>query len=114
MKHDNKRYHHSLGPDDKLNHVGVDLDGCLAEAIWPEVGIGKPIQKTVDFVKDLSKRGYKIIIFTARGSSEFKDIKKWLNDYDVPFEWILTGKPLMAAYIDDRNFHLPWLERPEL
>lgn len=109
--YDPSKYHNMLKATDKLLHVGVDLDGTLAEAVWPELGIGKPIAKTVDYIRDLSKKGYKIIIFTARGSSEYKDIEAWLNDNDIPFKWIHTGKPLMAAYIDDRNVILPWLNR---
>ena len=114
MSYDPLKYFNTMGPNDKLKHVGVDLDGCLAESIWPDPGIGAPIKKTVDFVKHLTQKGYKIIIFTSRASAEYKDIKSWLEDHNIPFVWILTGKPLMAAYIDDKNFNLPWLEEPTL
>lgn len=114
MKHNPAKYHNNFGPSDRLNHIGVDLDGTLAESIWPEPGIGKPIKKTVNLVKDLHLKGYKIMIFTARSSAEYKDIKMWLTDYEIPFVQIITGKPLMAAYIDDKNIVLPWIGSPEL
>jgi hypothetical protein len=48
--------------------IGIDLDGTLAyDEGWVHANhIGKPIQKMVDFVKQLLAEGKKVKIFTAR------------------------------------------------
>ena len=108
-----EKYHNSLGPDDSLMWEGWDLDKTLAEQVWPEPGIGKPIKQSVDYLKQRAELGYKPIIFTSRASSEYKDISQWLDDHEIPFKWIITGKPLMNRYYDDKNFFLPWVNKEE-
>lgn len=104
MRHNPLDYHNNLG--DELSRIGVDLDGTLAETVWPKPGIGKPIEKTVNWVRDKAAEGYKIIIYTSRADNEYKDIAKWCRAYGVPFEWIYTGKPLLKYYLDDKNLKL--------
>lgn len=102
MKHNPKDYHDGFGVGNDLRRIGVDLDGTLAESIWPKPGIGKPIMKTVEWCRKMSAEGYKIIIYTSRADHEYKDIAKWCKTYGVPFVWIYTGKPLLKFYVDDR------------
>lgn len=111
MTYDPKKYHNSLGPNDPLRWEGWDLDNTLAESIWPEMGIGEPIHESVFYLKQRYEMGYKPIIFTSRASSEYKDIANWLEDHGIPYRWIITGKPLMNRYYDDKNFFLPWVNR---
>jgi predicted HAD superfamily phosphohydrolase YqeG len=106
MTHNPLDYHQTMTPEDELRRIGVDLDNTLAESIWPQLGIGKPIPKTVNWVRRKAAEGYKIIIFTSRADGEYKDIAKWCRHYGVPFEWIYTGKPLMKYYLDDKNLKL--------
>lgn len=89
----------------KLEWVGVDLDGTLAMAWNPSMGlseIGDPIWENVEKLKAVVSAGYKAIVHTARPWSDYENIKHWLTHYDIPFKEIQCGKPLYAAYIDDR------------
>lgn len=106
MTHNPLDFYGTMGADDALRRIGLDLDGTLAESIWPELGIGEPIWSTVNWVRKKASEGYKIVIFTSRADGEYKDIAKWCRHYGVPFEWIYTGKPLLKYYVDDRNLKL--------
>lgn len=90
----------------QLLWVGVDLDGTLASPVWtpanPTSEIGDPIWSNVDKVKKLVADGYKIIIHTSRGWTDYEAIENWLIHYGIPFKEIQCGKPLYKAYIDDR------------
>jgi len=49
----------------------------------------KPIEKTIEIIKEYKNRGYKIIILSAR-SSKYKDIlKKLLDMYSIPYDDII-------------------------
>jgi hypothetical protein len=90
----------------KLEWVGVDLDGTLAEPIWtptnPTYDIGDPIWENIEKLKAVVAQGYKAIVHTSRPWSDYENIKNWLVHYGIPFKEIQCGKPLYAAYIDDR------------
>lgn len=90
----------------KLIWVGVDLDGTLAEPLWtpdnPTSEIGDPIPESIDKIQELVSAGYKIIVHTSRPWTDYQIIEQWLNHYHIPFKEIQCGKPLYAAYIDDR------------
>lgn len=93
----------------KLIWVGVDLDGTLAEPLWtpdnPTSDIGDPIWENVKKLKALVSMGYKIFIHTSRPWTDYQVIEQWLLHWDIPFKEIQCGKPLYAAYIDDRAIH---------
>jgi len=94
---------------DKLLWVAVDLDGTLAEAIYPQVGIGKPIQSAVNYCRDVTEKGYRVVIHTARSWEDYEGIERWLNDHDIPFKAIVCGKLLALRYVDDRGEYPSWL-----
>lgn len=81
----------------------IDLDGTLADSIWPTEGIGVPLYDNVQKLKQVAQAGYKIAIFTSRPSSDHVNIENWLDDHDIPHHRIYTGKLLAKYYIDDRN-----------
>lgn len=90
----------------KLLWVGVDLDGTLAEPLWtpenPTSQIGDPIPESLVKVHQLVAAGYKIIVHTSRPWTDYEAIENWLTYYKIPFKEIQCGKPLYAAYVDDR------------
>ena len=92
-----------------LEWIGVDLDGTLAQKVWsptnPTGEIGDPIWENVEKLKLAVAKGFKPIIHTARPWSDYESIKHWLIHYGIPFREIQCGKPLYAAYIDDRAIH---------
>ena len=95
------KYNHKI-PDSELKWILCDLDCVLAKGIWPEEGIGEPIEGAVLAVNLLTSKGYKIIIHTARHWSDYENIENWLNDNGVIFSRIVCGKILAKFSIDDR------------
>ncbi len=99
--------------------IAVDLDGTLAEyKKWIGVKvIGKPLPGAKEFLEELHRRGYRILIYTARtaGRNKGKDgkytqedlnaiVENWFKKHDMPYDAIHFGdsKPAASAFIDDR------------
>lgn len=93
----------TVPPRRVLHWAAVDLDGTLAESVWPDPGIGAPISENVAKVRQLAKGGYKVVIHTSRGWSDCEMIEGWLVAHNVPFHRVECGKVLAAIYVDDRN-----------
>ena len=91
---------------EELKWLAVDFDGTLARNTWsahnPTSELGSPIWENLYKLDLAVEAGYKIVIHTARPSTDYFDIEAWLIKYDVPFKFIQTGKILAALYIDDR------------
>lgn len=91
-------------PLKELKWYGIDLDGTLAEPVWPDPGIGEPIQDNVDKLIEVYKAGYKIMIHTSRYWGDYALIKAWLKEYNLLqyVKEIQCGKPLYECYVDDK------------
>jgi hypothetical protein len=97
-------------PEPPVGHLlwlCVDLDGTLAEPVWtpenPTTDIGDPIWRNVAKLEEAVAVGYKVVIHTSRPDTDYQNIEKWLNHWQIPWKAIRTGKPLAALYIDDRG-----------
>ncbi len=93
-----------------LHWLGVDLDGTLSIPAWPtgesvSWPLGDPIVENVAKLKAAVALGWKIVIHTARPWSDYELIETWLTLHEIPFNKIVCGKLLCAAYIDDRAIH---------
>jgi len=95
----------TVSPREKLKWAAVDLDGTLAESVWPHPGVGQPIKVNVVKVRELDRSGWKVIIHTSRSWEAYELIEAWLQTNDVPYSRIVCGKVLAACYIDDRAIH---------
>lgn len=99
--------YNDVEPRGDLLWAAIDLDGTLAEGIWtpdnPTSKIGDPIWPNVRKARELEAAGYKNIIHTSRGWTDYENIEGWLNHYNVPYRRIVCGKLLAAVYVDDRN-----------
>jgi hypothetical protein len=86
--------------------IAVDFDDTLATSLWapdnPTTEIGEPIQVNIVKVRELARRGWNVVIFTARAWRDEPALRAWLTEHDVPFTSIVCAKPLCAAYCDDR------------
>lgn len=86
--------------------LAVDLDGTLAENVWePDTlsAIGPVIEANrAKLLSAVAAEGFKVVIHTARPSSEYEMIEAWLNENGIPFKFVQTGKLLAYRYIDDR------------
>ena len=95
----------TVPPREKLIWAAVDLDGTLAESVWPDPGVGPPIKLGVLKVRELHRQGWKVIIHTSRSYEAYELIEAWLWANEVPFSRIVCGKVLAAFYVDDRAVH---------
>ena len=92
-------------PSQKL--IAVDLDGTLCEGeFWGDTE-PKPIEKMVEFVWGLYKKGAHIIIYTARQPKWFVETNAWLTKYNIPFHGIAMQRKIGAdCYIDDKALNV--------
>ncbi len=86
--------------------VIFDLDNCLADDHWRINNIKQhvedPFEKyheyhsfshiddayNVDFVQTYKQEGHSIVILTSRPEYYRQMTEKWLNDMDIPFDWL--------------------------
>lgn len=94
--------------DTEFRTVVIDLDGVLAENVWPDRGIGQPIQRGVEMLRYYASRGFYIVVWTARGSKDSRKIWAWFTDLQLPVDKLVCGKPSAAIYIDDRAYRPEW------
>jgi hypothetical protein len=103
--------------------VCVDLDGVLAHYDgWKgEACIGAPLPGAKEFVAALREK-YRVVLFTTRckadpfGDGEHRSVSKavtvinaWLEKHGIEVDEIYhgQGKPMAAAYVDDRAVGVP-------
>lgn len=98
--------------------ICIDLDGVICELRkdGEEYKDLKPVQGTIEKMRELKRNDIYIIIFTARRmkthngnvSKVIADIGKvtldWLEKYEIPYDEIIFGKPWADVYIDDNAF----------
>ena len=98
----------------ELIWAAIDLDGTLAEPVWPAKSIGAPIARNVAKLFALRAAGYKVVIHTARGWEDYEMIESWLMYHNIPWDKIVCAKLLAAVYVDDKAVHESegsWLPR---
>jgi capsule biosynthesis phosphatase len=96
--------------------VCFDLDNTLVTGptIPNDYTSVNPISKNIKLLRDLKKHGHEIIIYTARRMKThnnnigkvLKDIAlitfNTLEEFNIPYDEIIFGKPLADIYIDDK------------
>ena len=104
--------------------VCVDLDATLAhyEGWRGEDHIGPPRPGARDFMAALRARGLRAVVFTTRVKADVPDrppgetpdtlavrVVAWLDANGIPHDGVYTGqgKPMAAAYVDDRAVAVP-------
>jgi capsule biosynthesis phosphatase len=92
-----------------------DVDLTILEAHNRDYENAEPIQLMIDKINELKKKGYTIILFTARGqlskNGDMNRIEKenrpvlenWLHRHQVNYDYLLFCKPYGAYYIDDKS-----------
>lgn len=63
--------------------IAVDLDGTLAKTT-SDGSIGEPIKAMSDRIKDWHDAGREVVIFTARGPDQHRQIDGWLQKHGMP------------------------------
>jgi histidinol phosphatase-like enzyme len=106
---------------DKTKTIAFDLDDviCYRPKGYEHLGPDKydycePYTQTIELVNSLYNEGYKIVIYTARGMSQFKgDVVriyselylktiKQLNDWGLKYDQLVMGKISYDVLIDDK------------
>ena len=100
----------------KINKIiCFDLDGVICNTLKNNYETSKPIKKNINKINYLYKKGFKIIIFTARymGRSKenaktakkkgFKKTNNQLKRWGVKFHQLKFGKPSYDLIIDDKG-----------
>lgn len=86
-----------------LKWLAIDFDNTLARSVWPRPGIGGVMPGAIEKIDKARLAGWKIVIHTSRSWADYEQIEQWLITHGVPFDRIVCGKLLAAAYVDDRN-----------
>lgn len=92
----------------------IDFDGTLASFNWPKPP-GIPFEGVVEAIKLLKRKGFQVVIFTARAWSgwdkqvesgyrekQIKEVEDWLTKHGIPWDAITAEKMPSLAIIDDR------------
>lgn len=92
--------------------VAIDFDGTISR-LAPDLGhMGEPMPFAKAALEEFKRQGWQVIIHTVR--TDLFGIKKWLDDYFIPFDAIncnpvdvaatgmMTTKPYAQIYVDDR------------
>ncbi len=87
----------------EINTVCIDIDGTICSQEKSEnYSKAIPLEGALDTLKKIKKRGYNIVLFTARHFNHWETTKEWLKKYNVVYDQIVFGKPTSKYYIDDR------------
>jgi uncharacterized HAD superfamily protein len=86
----------------KNKTIVIDLDGtiCTEEKTF-EKFLAIPNENSKSIIDYLFEK-YVIIIYTARGWSEYNITKKWLEENNIKYDILMCGKPIYDYWIDDR------------
>jgi hypothetical protein len=90
-----------IGPTSDNKRVGIDFDDTLARKIWPEKGIGAPIEHNFKKLRELVAEGWEPVIHTARHWDDYDLIKDFMSVMGFPSIRVICGKPLFKKYIGD-------------
>ena len=103
--------------DYEFKTIVVDIDDTISFTINREFDKSKPNVDVINKINELHDRGWKIIIFTARGAKSCKTIEEriakydavtrsWLDANHVLYDDVIFGKPNADYYVDDKNMSI--------
>ena len=79
------------------------MDGTICEDKSTfERSLANMLPNAKEVINNWYDSGHTIIIYTARGWSEYNMTKRWLDDFGVKYHQLLCGKPIGDVWIDDR------------
>lgn len=92
-----------------------DIDGVLsAKTPGNDYAKAVPLEKNIEILHELYRKGHQIVLFTARGYAtglDWQDVtRRQMEQWDVPYHQLLFGKPDADIYIDDKFFELSSLK----
>lgn len=106
-----------LSDKTKYNTIVIDLDDTICFTENRDFKNSKPNSEVINKINQLYNKGYKIIIYTARGAKSCKTLEerekkyreiteKWLKNNKVNYSELLFGKMNADYYVDDKNLSI--------
>ena len=84
--------------------ISVDLDGVLCRSVPPDkYASAQSIPENIEKVNKLFDKGWRIVIYTARGWFQYDMTEDWLKRHNVKYSQLVMGKVFAMMYIDDLN-----------
>ena len=105
----------------KYRILAVDFDGTLCENKFPDIGLPKLF--VINYVKMLKKKGWKIILWTARDGKYLNEAKRWCKKQGLVFDeynqdlkrlqkyGFNSRKVFADYYLDDKNLTLDQIKK---
>jgi hypothetical protein len=98
--------------------IAVDFDGTCVKHRYPMVG--EDVDGAVSVLKELVRKGHKIILYAMRGGDTLDDAISWFMDNDIElwginrnpeqYRWSSSPKVFANLYIDDAALGIPLIE----
>ena len=92
-----------------MKTVVFDFDGVIHPYTSGWQGIDKtpdpPVPEAVETIRRLRRRGYKVIVVSARSSvsAGLAAIKRYLKKWNIEVDGVTAEKPPAVVYVDDRS-----------
>lgn len=88
-------------PDGVKNYL-IDIDGTITEDVPNEdperMSIVEPFPDAVGIIRKWYSEGHVITFFTSRTEDTRNITEEWLDKYDIPYHYLLMGKPRGGNY----------------
>ena len=95
----------------------IDIDDTICFTNNRDFENSTPNTKVIDKINELYNKGWKIVLFTARGAKSCKTIEekvlkywdvttKWLEKNNVLYNELIFGKMNADYYVDDKNISI--------
>lgn len=102
-----------LSDTTKYNTFVVDIDDTISFTYNRDFVNSEPNQPVIDKINELYDKGWKIILFTARGAKSCKTLEErekkyrevtenWLQRHNVKYNELAFGKMNADYYVDDK------------
>lgn len=98
--------------------IAVDFDGTCVKHKYPLVG--EDVDGAVSVLKELVRKGHKIILYTMRNGDTLDDAISWFIDNDIElwginrnpeqYRWSPSSKVFANLCIDDAALGIPLIE----
>lgn len=106
-----------LSDETKYNTIVIDLDDTLCFTENRDFDNSKPYTDVINKVNSLYDKGWKIVVYTARGAKSCKTLEErekkyreitenWLNKNGVKYTELVFGKMNADYYVDDKNLSI--------
>jgi uncharacterized HAD superfamily protein len=104
-----KKYTYNLAKAFAINNQ--ELNEFIQAKIEDVYSSVKPIDKAREILTELSEKGHRLILITARHEEHRPLTEKWLNDYNIPYHELhhehdkapLAAKKNISLFIDDKK-----------